>query len=269
MKFVLWTFSFIILLFIPYLILVRNQEKKSFIPVKIIQNKPLIYCIILTTAKNLPNKAKVIFDSWASKCDNYTFVSKLPRSDSKIHSIKNSHERLEIKYRNLFNVLKPKDFTLDRYAALTTKVLTSFMDVYKHHPHYDWYLKADDDTFLFVDNLRNFVSEKNSNNPVTYGFNFEKYVDGGYHSGGAGYLLSHGALNTLTEKLYSNKSYCVNQGIEDIDVAQCLRDLNVYPQNSTDELNRERFHPLSLTDHFNGNFPDWLKTYSQNKPKKV
>jgi hypothetical protein len=49
---------------------------------------------------------------------------------------------------------------------------------------YDFYLKADDDTFVFVDNLRKFLSDKNRTSPVTYGWDFHCYVHRGYHSGG-------------------------------------------------------------------------------------
>lgn len=258
-------FLSLLLLFIPYIYLFRYQKQE--ISVSQILDRPRIFCIILTTKDKLNTRAKIIHDTWSSKCDNHSFIAKIPSFNSTLRS--NLRDRQEIKYKDLFNVLKPKNFIMDRYTALTTKVLTSFMDVYEHHPNYDWYLKADDDTFLFVDNLRSFVADKDSRYPTTFGYNFVNQVNAGYHSGGASYLLSGKAMNQLTTKLNENSSFCLNQGVEDIDIAKCLRDLNIYPQNSTDERNKERFHPLSITDHFTGNFPDWLGNYSQNAPQKV
>ena len=52
----------------------------------------------------------------------------------------------------------------------------TFKYVYKHYNDYDFYLKADDDTFVFVDNLRKFLSDKNRTSPVTYGWDFHCMV---------------------------------------------------------------------------------------------
>ena len=41
-------------------------------------------------------------------------------------------------------------------------------------------------------------------------------------------------------------------GTEDVDIARCLRRLGVYPNKSIDDFGRERFHPLSISGHYNG-----------------
>ena len=43
----------------------------------------------------------------------------------------------------------------------------------------------------------------------------------------------------------------------------------MYPDKSIDEYGRERFHPLNLRDHFEGNFPEWLISFSVNDLQKV
>ncbi len=70
----------------------------------------------------------------------------------------------------------------------------------------------DDDTYVSMDNLRKFVSNKNSSFPVTYGYDYHTKVEKGYHSGGAGYLLSKGAFNVLSSTLSKNYSYCPRSG---------------------------------------------------------
>lgn len=57
--------------------------------------------------------------------------------------------------------------------------------------------------------------------------------------------------------------------MEDVDIGKCLRKLDVYPDNSTDELGRERFHPLDLMGHFKGHFPDWMYSYAAHPVQKV
>ena len=75
-------------------------------------------------------------------------------------------------------------------------------------------LEADDDTFIFVDNLRKFIENKSSSLPTTFGYDFKVLVEHGYHSGGGGYLLSNEALNRLGKQLVQNYSYCSNSGTE-------------------------------------------------------
>lgn len=65
-------------------------------------------------------------------------------------------------------------------------------------------------------------------------------VDGGYHSGGGGYLMSREALKRLGSTLANDYKFCKNSGTEDVDVGKCLRKLGVYPNSSLDELGRER-----------------------------
>jgi hypothetical protein len=56
---------------------------------------------------------------------------------------------------------------------------------------------------------------------------------------------------------------------KDVDVARCFRKLGVFPNKSIDDEGKERFHPLSITGHFNGEFPDWLYQYASNPAQKV
>ncbi len=75
-------------------------------------------------------------------------------------------------------ILQPPGMLLDKYDRLTEKVILSFKYMYEKsiiepESGYDWYLKADDDTFVFVDNLRLFLSGKSSDQPVTYGYDFK------------------------------------------------------------------------------------------------
>jgi glycoprotein-N-acetylgalactosamine 3-beta-galactosyltransferase len=251
----------ILLLFlicILYVIKVNYSINKSNDDDRLKPNKipPRIFCIILTQPKNLLEKAKNIFNSWANKCDEHLFVSVV------IITKNNLTSQSSLEYTTTFGmrVLQPFGHYNESYNELTDKVYLTIKDVYKRYNiyNYDWFLKADDDTFILMDNLRLFLNDKNANQPITYGFNFKDMVEEGYHSGGAGYLLSRNAFRRLGSKLNRNYDFCPNSGIEDIDVAKCLRQLKVHLGNSTDSKGRERFHPLSIYNHYQGYFPDWL-----------
>ena len=149
---------------------------------------PTIFCVVLTNLKHLDTKAKTVYTSWGYKCSDYRFISLVPG-----HHLKT--ERIDTKPDGLYKLLKPKGLYNDTYDNLTYKVLLAFEDVYNTYSDFDCYLKADDDTFIFYDNLRDFVATKKPSDPVTFGFEFKEY--GGYLSGGAGYLLSREALRRL------------------------------------------------------------------------
>lgn len=218
------------------------------------EKAPRIFCFILTSKSNLATKAKVIQNTWASKCDNYKLVTLIPDY---------------LKNKSLPHVLVPPGLINDTYNKLTDKVLLTIKHLYNEYDNYDWYLKADDDTFIFVDNLRKFLSDKNSSSPVTYGYDFKVIIKGGYHSGGAGYLLSNEALKRLGSLLNKNFSNCWNSGVEDTDVADCLRRVDVYPNKSVDTLGRQRFHPYNIKKHYDGINDPYFDHYSADEVKKV
>jgi glycoprotein-N-acetylgalactosamine 3-beta-galactosyltransferase len=229
------------------------------------QSLPTIFCIILTNKNNFNTKTKLIHDTWAQLCDNQKFVSNFP---DELYINVTSNDNAELVYKNM-SILQPPGMKEDVYGKLTDKVYMTLKYVNNRYGNYDWYLKADDDTFIFINNLRKFLSSKNSSKPVTYGYDFKVIVENGYHSGGGGYVLSKGALNKLGSKLNEDYRFCPNTGTEDVDIAKCLRKLNILPEKSIDNLGRERFHPLSLMAHYNGDYPDWLRQYASNPLNNV
>ena len=48
------------------------------------ERQPKIFCLILTSVASYKIKAKTIYNTWASKCTNYRFVSKIPIDDDSI-----------------------------------------------------------------------------------------------------------------------------------------------------------------------------------------
>lgn len=234
------------------------------------KNNKFLFCMILTTPKGFKTeKSQIVLNIWASKCDNFKFVALLPdETTSSVNQVDNkTRETLEFNRNSIF--LKPEGLVADLYKNLTNKVYLAFKQIYKEFNDYDWYLKADDDTFIHMDNLREFLLNKNPREPVTYGHEFKLFVRYGYHSGGAGYLLSNEALTRFGSRLNTSLELCPNSGIEDIDVATCLRDLGVYPEKTVDELERERFSPLNIMNMYTGYKAEWLANYSTYLYKKV
>ena len=63
----------------------------------------------------------------------------------------------------------------------------------------DWFLKADDDSYIVVENLRAFLGQHNTEDPLQFGCKLKYIEPRGYMSGGAGYVLSKEALRRLVK----------------------------------------------------------------------
>jgi len=148
--------------------------------------------------------------------------------------------------------------------------MQAFKYIYDHHFNdADWFLKADDDTYVIVENLRYFLSSHNKDSPIYFGHHFNYNMEQDYVSGGAGYVLSKEALRRFG-KDGTNASICQQQGgAEDIDIGICLQKLGIRIGNSTDRFGRSRFHSLRPTEHVYGDFPDWYYKYDMNGAKSV
>ena len=81
--------------------------------------------------------------------------------------------------------------------------------------------------------------------------------------------MSNEAFRRIGSQLNSNYSFCPNTGIEDVDVAICLRKLQVYPNKSIDKSGRERFHVFNVQTYLTGKIPAWIHDYAANTVKKV
>jgi glycoprotein-N-acetylgalactosamine 3-beta-galactosyltransferase len=80
------------------------------------------------------------------------------------------------------------------------KTKQGLQQVYEHYGNdYDWFLKADDDTWIFVENLRYFLYPYSPSYPIYFGCKLKPYVNQGYMSGSA-YVMSREALRRFNEE---------------------------------------------------------------------
>ncbi|XP_013382730.1 glycoprotein-N-acetylgalactosamine 3-beta-galactosyltransferase 1-like [Lingula anatina] len=207
---------------------------------------PRLLCWILTTKKNFKTKAKAVKDTWSSRCDVRLFVAS--DKDDDLNT-------------TVFNIT-------DSRETLTQKTFAAFEYAYKHHINdADWFLKADDDTYVIIDNLRHLLTSYNSDQPWYLGHPIpccplpphppaEPYM-----SGGAGYVISKGAL----EKFYRvglGQKLCPTTGnYEDMDFGKCLHKIGIKIGKSQDSNHRTLFHPFHPVTMINGadpNLPTWF-----------
>ncbi|KAI7685438.1 Glycoprotein-N-acetylgalactosamine 3-beta-galactosyltransferase 1 [Sarcoptes scabiei] len=213
-----------------------------------------VLCWVMTNPKNHQTKAKHVRATWGKRCNELIFISS--QEDPSLPAI---------------NVEVPEG-----RDHLWAKTIRGFNYSYHHFlDKADWFLKADDDTFVIVENLRYFLSSQNSNDPIYFGCKFKPFVDQGYMSGGAGYVLSKEALKRFVEKgLEQNRpERCYtedNTGAEDVDMGFCMEALNVTAGDSRDSLGRGRFFPFVpehhvVPGHVDKSFWYWKYIYYPSK----
>ncbi|KAF8567530.1 hypothetical protein P879_08681 [Paragonimus westermani] len=158
---------------------------------------PKVFCWITTMPSNIV-KAIAVKRTWARRCDQYLFISSEHTSDlPSVAAVSGEGRHL------LWNKTK---------FALTY--------LYKHFGgKYDYFYKADDDTYVFVDNLKRLLLERFSpETPVLIGQTHLAVVPHGYPSGGAGYVMSRTALRLIVNG-FVNVAMCQNdEYIADEDV---------------------------------------------------
>lgn len=123
-----------------------------------------VCCLILTSPKNLVSRAKPIHETWGSRCDRHFFITE-PFSGNVTSEERNMTQYLPI---------APIEGIIEGYDHLTQK--SNFAFLFAHENLRDecgWFVKADDDTYLIIENLKWFLSERNESEPVTFGYNFK------------------------------------------------------------------------------------------------
>ncbi|XP_046555613.1 glycoprotein-N-acetylgalactosamine 3-beta-galactosyltransferase 1-B-like [Haliotis rubra] len=209
--------------------------------------KERVLCWIMTSPQNLESKARVVRDTWAKRCNKVIFISST--TDPKFPTVG-------------LKVAEGREH-------LTAKTIQAFRYIYeKHIDDADWFMKADDDTYVILENLRYFLSSQKKTDPVYFGHHFKTIVKQGYYSGGGGYVLSKEALKRYGEKGHDPKICRQDGGAEDAEFGKCMENLGVKTVNSTDALGRSRFHCFDPETHLFGGYPDWYYQYDANGAQK-
>ncbi|CAL1532601.1 unnamed protein product [Lymnaea stagnalis] len=126
----------------------------------------------------------------------------------------------------------------------------------RHFDDADWFLKADDDTYVIMENLRYFLSGEDTEKPVYFGQRYRLFVKQGYAAGGPGYVISKEALRRYGQRGSQNDSLCKKESKnEDVAFGWCLENLGVILKPSLDAQNGTRFHNWTPQNYLRGQFP--------------
>ncbi|XP_072308857.1 glycoprotein-N-acetylgalactosamine 3-beta-galactosyltransferase 1-B [Eucyclogobius newberryi] len=203
--------------------------------------KVRILCWVMTRPSNLEKKARHVKATWSRHCNIVVFMSSVDDPDFPTVGLNTKEGRDQLYW----------------------KTIRAFQYAYEHHAHEaDWFLKADDDTYVIVDNLRWLLANHTPEEPIYFGRRFKPYTKQGYMSGGAGYVLSREALKRFVEG-FKSKTCTHTTSVEDLAMGQCMEKVGVIAGDSRDTTLRETFHPFVPEQHLTSKFPKsfWYWSY--------
>ncbi|XP_026162705.1 glycoprotein-N-acetylgalactosamine 3-beta-galactosyltransferase 1-B [Mastacembelus armatus] len=203
--------------------------------------KVRILCWVMTGPNNLEPKARHVKSTWSRHCNVVVFMSSVADPDFPTVGLGTKEGRDQLYW----------------------KTIRAFHYAYEHHAHEaDWFLKADDDTYVIVDNLRWVLANYTPDEPIYFGRRFKPYTKQGYMSGGAGYVLSKEALRRFVEG-FKTKQCTHTTSVEDLAMGQCMEKVGVLAGDTRDTEHRETFHPFVPEQHLTAKFPKsfWYWSY--------
>ncbi|XP_023323027.1 glycoprotein-N-acetylgalactosamine 3-beta-galactosyltransferase 1 isoform X2 [Eurytemora carolleeae] len=229
----------------------RYHLSNKFHKFKVNQSPVRLLCLVLTQpAAHL--RAQAVFDTWGSRCTLLYFLS--TKSEEGDHGLPVLHNPAKENYQNLWS-----------------KTKYGFQFAFDHLlDQVDWVMKADDDTYVIMENLHNMLAQHDPEFPTFFGQHFGVIVDQGYMSGGSGYILSRKAVELVVTKAFTNSSLCRGQddGTEDVEMGVCLSNIGVHPSSSRDQKrDEETFFPVHVWHMMTVENTSWVYSYMSKKPE--
>ncbi|XP_039971200.1 glycoprotein-N-acetylgalactosamine 3-beta-galactosyltransferase 1-like isoform X3 [Bactrocera tryoni] len=215
-----------------------------------------ILCWIMTTPKNHRTRAIHIKRTWGKHCNRLLFVT--------------SEDDEELGETVVINEVE------DKYEVLWPKMRIAFERIYeKYANETDWFFKADDDAYAYIENMRYFLYAYSPDMPIYFGYNllYGGRKDEVYMSGGSGFVSSREAVRLFVESAIVNKSGCdINNHYnpDDVAIGECFRAVDVIAGDSRDVHGEARFYlfaPFMVLMPELINEPNWYFNYSFYNPR--
>ncbi|DAZ99381.1 TPA: hypothetical protein N0F65_005283 [Lagenidium giganteum] len=221
---------------------------------------PRIFCFVNTISVHRA-KAQAVADTWGQRCNKLVFFSNETSTIVVGEGTPN---------RRTFDVVA-MDVPAD-HNHLWQKHKVTLEYVYEHYRHdYDWFYKADDDAYVIVENLREYLQRPEvlmnyQVQPMQMGHRFNltqelvsyyivddaledawraKWNRWVFNSGGPGYVMNRLYMDQIVKILPDWR--CLSDDYsemlpDDASISFCMMWYDVYPWDSRDYKGRERWH---------------------------
>lgn len=207
-----------------------------------------LLCWIMTDPDDLENRVVHVKNTWAKRCDVTLFFSSKEDKDFPAIGLDVAPGR----------------------GNIAVKSRESWTYVFRHHfQDADFFLKADPDTYVLVENLRQYLSHCDPSLPEVFGhlLNYNN-TDITYVSGAA-MLLSREALRRLVAIGYVKFRHYIDGGTgEDLKNGLCLHEVGANFVDTRDAEMKQTFLPLMLDHHLfptDAYIPEWYHRYRHSE----
>lgn len=223
---------------------------------------PRILCFVNTISVHHASRAQAVADTWGQRCDKLLFFSNASATITVGSAASGNAQSFEV---------VPLDVIAD-HNHLWQKHKATLEYVYRHYRHdFDWFYKADDDAYVIVENLRQYLRRPEILNafeqePMQMGHRFnltqelvsyyivddvleaewrahwERWV---FNSGGPGYAMNRRYLDKIVSILPDK--HCLSDDYsemlpDDASISFCMMWYGVFPWDTRDVRGRERWH---------------------------
>jgi glycoprotein-N-acetylgalactosamine 3-beta-galactosyltransferase len=243
---------------------------------------PRILCFAVTYAAQHQTRVRAVAETWGQRCDKLLFFSDV--RDTIVVAADTPAERR-------FEIVQLDIIADHAHLWLRTRAALKYLHTHFRH-EYDWFYKCDDDTYVIVENMRNYlkrpeVRQRFNQEPMQLGHRFhlpdgtlDSFIKNStlrslwhsrydrllFNSGGAGYVMNRLYLDKIVEAL--PEWTCLPEEEsgtvpEDVGVSFCMIWHDVYPWDTRDHRGRERWHAFSPDNVFQAwdNPEDWYVQY--------
>eukprot|EP00048_Salpingoeca_helianthica_P023388 m.1272 g.1272 ORF g.1272 m.1272 type:complete len:398 (+) comp860_c0_seq1:2-1195(+) len=216
-----------------------------------------VLCWVMTTPKNHATKAVTLRDTWGKYCDILLFAT--TKHDPKIIN---------------GTVVLDLQGTKESRQLLWEKSKLMWMHVYhKYLGKAEWFFRADDDTYVLMDNMRDYLSSLADPTTTTHFLGRRFYSpdsDAYFYGGGSGTMLSQEALRRLGTAVAHDTNDTIfspyDTFADDLEIALTMARLGINTTDTRDKQGRNRFLGVGLDNERMTNKktnPDfWLWKYS-------
>eukprot|EP00730_Choanoeca_flexa_P018771 TRINITY_DN9148_c0_g1_i1.p1 TRINITY_DN9148_c0_g1~~TRINITY_DN9148_c0_g1_i1.p1 ORF type:complete len:506 (+),score=92.62 TRINITY_DN9148_c0_g1_i1:47-1564(+) len=197
--------------------------------------KPVrILCWVMAHPGKLLTRARGINSTWGQQCDSLLFAT---ISDTR---------HLGLDWLPLSIPEEP-----DRRSYLWFKSQQAWQKLYQSSINdYDYFIRADDDAYLHMHNLKLYLAQRNADVPEYFGRLYNAAGDL-YYSGGSGTILSRGALKLLGKALVDKSPDIFSPHptfADDLELGVSMLKLGVVAKPWLDDKGRHLFLGLGLEE---------------------
>ncbi|CAF0843138.1 unnamed protein product [Rotaria sp. Silwood1] len=195
------------------------------------QRSPLIFCFVLSANDRHLTSSQAILYSWGKRCDRFYFVTRLQNTSIQLMMLEHFENTSDVKSttitQNTFDVLS--------YIQEATLFST-----------YRWFLRASDDSFVIIPNLRRLVSQLDNEDiyrPLAYVGDVEQmYEKYNIATTGSVMLINRLAINRLTtgdledDDNEFERQKCLTDMVYDHEFVRCMRKSTIIVNPMNDNL---------------------------------